>query len=276
MSYTFGAAATDDIAFTLPISLGGDNRACLVLGWWYPTTLTAGRGYWGAGSIFGAEVDATTSEIRLRTDNATTDGEWVTSGAGIVVDQWHFLAFLSATENTTVAGDWRVWVATGSTAPRIMTPAVSVARNGNYTASNAFTVGNKGTTSAAFQGDIGWVSVLNMASADSVGSRGFPRIAASGVITDAEAEDVGRRWVYPIYCGRPNPQENSWGTTTDPIAVTHLPLDALQAPGAASSQSLSPNDVEMTVSGATWTHHQPPIRLGRRWWQTGYIGSGGR
>jgi hypothetical protein len=160
MSYTFGGNTGDDINISLMINLGADNTTCFVAGWWYPTTLTAGRGYWSAGNIFGAEVDTTTSELRLRTDNSTTDGEWVTSGAGIVTNKWHFIAFMNASENTTVPGAWRVWVGDAITAPVIQTPAVSVSRSGDYTGNSAFYVGNKGTDTVAFQGDIGWVMVI--------------------------------------------------------------------------------------------------------------------
>ena len=75
MAYTFGGATTDDITFASAITIGANSRAALICGWWYPTTLTATRKLWSANStgIVGAEIDTTTSELRLRSDNTTDD-----------------------------------------------------------------------------------------------------------------------------------------------------------------------------------------------------------
>jgi hypothetical protein len=267
MSYTFGGATTDDIVATLNATAGADNRGGLIAGWWYPTTLTATRGLWSAGATFGAEIDTTTSELRLRTDN-TTDGQWTTSGLGLVVNEWQFLAFLSATENTTVAGAWRVWRGTASQPPVIQTPSVAVSRSGNYTGNADLYAGNKGTGSLAFQGDIGWlVSILSASQPD---IKQFPRLAASGVITDAEAAEVERRVVYPLWEGRPNAWEVD---SPSSYILSHYPLDQLGAPGFQVSTSLTTFDLALTINGATWTENQPPVRLGRRWMET-RLGSG--
>ena len=262
MSYTFGAGTGDDIAVTSALSLGADNTVTLVAGWWYPTTLTATRGYWSAGSIFGAEVDTTTSEIRMRTDN-TTDGQWVTSGAGIVTNKWQFLAFLAATENTTVAGAWRVWVGDENTAPVIQTPAVSVSRSGNYTGSTAVAIGNKGTGTLAFQGDIGWVM---LAAASAIGINSPFYVSASGVISDAEAKLVEERWVLPLWRGTPNPCHMVTTTPAGSFTMIHLPFDQQLSIASQWSQSTSPaNPLAMTINGATWSENQPPVRLPRDW-----------
>lgn len=263
MAYTFGAGTGDDINITAVGSMGGDNGSVFVAGWWYPTTLTATRGYWSAGNTFGAEVDTTTSEIRLRTDN-TTDGQWVTSGAGITVDKWWFIAFLAALENTTVAGDWRVWVGDAETPPQIITPTVAVSRSGNYVGSTAWTIGNKGTGTLAFQGDIGWVT---MALSSNVGVLNWSHIATSGVIAATEAEMVERRLVTPLWAGRgPDVHEWSPAAMSNQIGVVHFPLDQQGAPAMQMSGSTSPaNPVSLTINGATWTENRPPRCVPRNW-----------
>lgn len=260
MSYTFGAATTNAITFTLSNGLIGDNRQVLVAGWWYPTTLTATRAYWGAGATIGAEVDTTTSEIRLRTDN-TTDGQWVTSGAGITTNKWHFLAFLNAAENTTVAGAWRVWVGDENTAPVIQTPSVSVSRSGNYTSSNAFAVGNKSGGSAAFQGDIGWVSIIW---SENPGINTPLYVGTSGVIADAEATLVEERWILPLWRGTPDPTRYVPGLMNAAYLFAHFGLD-LQPVFVTQLVNGNPASAAATVNGATWSENQPPVRLPRDW-----------
>lgn len=262
MSYTFGAGTGDDIAVTSALSLGADNTQVLVCGWWYPTTLTATRGYWSAGNIFGAEVDTTTSEIRMLTDN-TTDGVWVTSGAGITTNKWHFIAWLCATENTTVAGAWRVWVGDENTAPVIQTPTNSTPRNGNYTGSTAVAIGNKGTGVLAFQGDIGWVSII-AASAPGINSPLY--IGTSGAIADAEAKLVEERWVLPIWRGRPDPMFCVPTTMAGSFTAIHMCFCQAGGPAAQWSNSTGPgNPLAMTINGATFSDNQPPVRMERDW-----------
>lgn len=266
MSYTFGGATADDIVCTSALNMGADNSASFVAGWWYPTTLTATRGYWSAGNVFGAEVDTTTSEIRLRTDN-TTDGQWVTSGAGIDVNRWWFLAFLAATENTTVAGAWRVWVGTADTAPVIQTPAVSVSRSGNYSGATTRYLGNKGTGTLAFQGDIGWGV---FASTTTIGINSPFYIGTSGAIADTEARLVEERWVLPLWRGMPNPLHMVTATQAAAFSLVHMALDVLPAQARQWSSSTTPGGVGLavTVNGATYSQNEPPVRLPLNWVNT--------
>lgn len=258
MSYTFGGGTGNDIVYTTALALGADNTTCLVAGWWYPTTLTATRGYWSAGNIFGAEVDTTTSEIRLRTDN-TTDGQWVTSGAGIVTGKWHFLAFLAATENTTVAGAWRVWVGTADTRPTRITPTVAVSRSGNYTGSTSFYLGNKGTSTLSFQGDIGWAFV-GVASTVGVNSPFY--IGTSGVISDTEAQLVEDRWITPLWMGRPDMNRIITQSLSNSFSFFQCGLDFPGALGYQVSQLTNPNSrIAPTINGATFSEAQPPVRI---------------
>jgi hypothetical protein len=153
MSYTCGAATTDDLATGFN-TVGANDTNCFVAGWWKPTTLTATRGLWSAGNIFGAEIDTTTSELRLRTDN-TTDGQWTTTGVGLTVDQWKFLAFANSCSNTGPTASWVVWSGTNEVAPQRVTVTQATAPNGNFTGSANTYLGNKGTGTLAFQGQLG-------------------------------------------------------------------------------------------------------------------------
>lgn len=200
MAYRFGAGLGDDITWTMATSAGGSSSSILVCGWWYPTTLTATRGLWSCGNTFGAEIDATTDEIRLRTDN-TTDGQWFTAGVDLVVDNWKFLAFLNTCNNTGPAAAWRVWAGSIESAPIACSITPDVTPVGNFTASASFYIGNRGTGTFAFQGDVGDVGVY--ATNTGFGAIQHPfSIATAGTITDTEANFVYERFVIPFWLGR--------------------------------------------------------------------------
>lgn len=160
MPYVFGAATGDDATFTLPFAVGGTGFT-FVSGWWRPTTLTGTRKYWSANStgVFGAEIDAATQNVRVKVDNATTDGEWTVFGAAIL-NEWTFLAIAASINAATPAVEWKVWTGKADAQPieRGLTSAVAMA--GAITGSTAFYVGNAGTGTKAFQGHIANVTVI--------------------------------------------------------------------------------------------------------------------
>lgn len=263
MGFTFGGATSDDINVTGPVTAGADNTASMVAGWWYPTTLTATRGYWSCGTTFGAEIDSTTSEIRMRTDN-TTDGQWLTSGAGITTNKWWFIAWLNAAENTSVAGAWRVWVGDAETAPVEISVSNPTPRSGNYSGSTSYVVGNKGSTGTlAFQGDIGWVSWL-LSSHTTLPNNMF-NLAASGVIDQTEADWNLWNWVQPLWAGTPDIGRAHRHTTN--WYVSHWNLDNAVGPLAynymLSTGALTP--FALTVNEATYTINRPPRQPPHNW-----------
>lgn len=195
MSYTCGAATSDDIA-TILTQLGANSTSCFVAGWWKATTLTATRGLWSAGDTFGAEIDTTTSELRLRTNN-TTGGEWTTTGVELAVNEWKFLAFANSCSNTGATAAWVVWTGTGDTAPTQVTVTQAVAPSGNFIGSTAIVLGNKGTGSLAFQGEIGPAVFARHATS----IQGYVPTTTSGVIDQQGVDIVYERLVLPIWSG---------------------------------------------------------------------------
>lgn len=263
MSYTFGGAATDDISVTSQVQFLTDNTVSFVAGWWYPTTLTATRAYWSAGDVAGSVVGGTTSEISMITDNATTDGVWDTASAGITVNKWWFIAWLAATENTTVPGAWRVWVGDEHNEPVQQTPTNTVTRVGNYTGSTNRTIGNLGTGSLAFQGDIGWVVTLVQ---NAVSSNSPLWVETSGAIATNEADLVRERWVLPIWRGKPDARFciNNGGSMT--FSLLHIDMTQNPAVATQYSSGTSPNErPAITINGATFSENQPPIRFDPYW-----------
>lgn len=257
MAWTYGGGTGDDSTFSGGIqTIGADNGSYLVAGWWYPTTLTAGRGYWSAGNIHGATVGPTTSEMRLVTDN-TTDGVWDSSGAGIVTNEWQFLAWLYATENTTVPGAVRFWRGAANTPPTEISVTNSTARSGNYTGSSSITIGNIGTGVVAFQGDIDWAIFL---ANGVIGINNPFTIGTSGVIDNVVAANVLNRWVLPIWEGGLGLSNYVTATQATSFGVTALGGDTAVAPYGLqynhTNNNFRPNHAP--TNGAIFSAHRGP------------------
>jgi len=201
MSYTFGAGTGDDINTASVLQYGNTNVTTFVAGWWYPTTLTLTRGYWSGGNTFGAEVDTTTSQLRFRTANGTTGGQWTTSGTAITTGKWWYMAFLNTNNNTGTAAAWRCWIGDAETAPVEQTVTVATAPSGTFVGNATAYLGNKGTGTVAFQGDIGWGVFI---SANTSIASILP-IATAGAITNDEASLIYDRLAYPCWRGITKP-----------------------------------------------------------------------
>ncbi len=267
MAATWGGTTGDDVNAATINNNFNDNTVQLIVGTFYPTTLTATRAYWGSGNNLNrAQIDATTSEIRVVLANATTPGQWLTTGAGITTNRWWFVAWLIACENTTVAGDIRVWVGNETQFPTEVTVTNPTPRSGNYTGSTNFCVGNAGATgTSAFQGDIGWLSVVSCITATNAVSTLLPT-AASGVITNGEADYVLRRWVIPFYEGRPPVPVN--GRFDANFHVIHFPIQNATSAGYTSHfvNSATPGSSPVgAVNGITATANTPFVVPPQNW-----------
>lgn len=196
MAYDFGAAASHDTTCSFIIGVGANSRIAIIAGWWRPTTLTATRGLWSAGNTVGAEIDTTTSELRLRTDN-TTDGQWTTTGVGLAVGTPKFLAFALNCYNTGPAAAWRVWAGDVQTPPAEVTVTQATAPVGNFTGSTSVYFGNKGTsTTLAFQGAIEecWTTAF-------ITTDWTMTPLTDGVINQVDADLIYSRMVLPMWAG---------------------------------------------------------------------------
>lgn len=253
MAYTFGGATGDDINWTTG-SVGGTNTFGYAMGWFYPTTLTATRGLFSWGATCGVEIDTTTSELRLRTDN-TTDGQWTTTGVALALNTWSFIAFALTCWNTGPSYGWRLWSGTADTAPVERTVTLATAPVGNFTGSTAFCVGNKGSAGTlAFQGDIGPV-LVGTCGVNNATTNGIPN-ATGGAISQAEADFILSRLVLPFWAGEAAPKviRNSLGSGI----AAFLDLDkvlpvTLELPSGATVVSRVP-----TINGATPSQNRCP------------------
>lgn len=252
MSYTFGANAGDDINFTGGYSLNADNATCLVAGWFYPTTLTAGRRYWSAGPVFGAVVDATTSEMQLLVDG-TTDSVWTTSGAGIVTDKWQFIAFLSSIEVTGTVDEWRVWVGDESTPPAEVSLNHTTLRSGLSGSSTAYTLGNAGSTGVvAFQGDIFSVSFTACTA-----GQGPLFVETGGTISQAAADRILRDLVMPIWEGRATTLAVTPGMTSSNYATEAFDLASPTGIMVHRNRAVGSQELAAIFNGVTYTGNRP-------------------
>jgi hypothetical protein len=195
MSRQWGGATTNTQPITMAVSVGASLRTALITMWVKPTTLTAGRTLWAAATNTRIEIDTTTSELRIRTDN-TTDGQWTTTGVNLVVDEWTFIAVYLSAFNTNGA-EIRVWRGNLMEAPTEVTVTVAVARSGNFTGSTTTAVGNTASGSVSFQGDIEDYAIMV-----STGIEVFKVLTAHGAALDQDAVDWIRQYfIVPVWQG---------------------------------------------------------------------------
>jgi hypothetical protein len=260
--YTFGGATTDDITATTGVTVGsGGGVFCA--GWWYPTTLTATRGLWAMQTTMGAEINTTTSELRLRTNN-TTDGQHTTTGAGLVVNEWRFLAFWWYGNNTGPNSQWSVWSGNLNTPPAACTITVATAPAGNFTGASTFYVGNMATASQAFQGDVAEVLFLNHANQsgdETLTTFGLPNTTAAP--TAAITANIYNRFVLPCWQGDYGIVIN--GLTRSAWTSSYYPLDGPIMHLRVGNSGVAPvsTPVAPTVNGATLSARRAPREVTR-------------
>jgi len=255
-----GAATSDDVSVTIGGTIGGQTRYGLCAGWWCPTTLTATRKLWGAALIHGVEIDTTTSELRVRSDN-TTDGQWTTSGVGLAVDKWTFVAYVNNYDTGTTLAH-RLWSGEIGSPPVSRTLTQAVAPSGAPTGSTNLAVGNAGSAGTlAFQGHAD--SFYWIASRQNGNATTHPLyFTAAATITAACEALLYERIIYPMWAGTyfPLPSPGAYGSSTTSGEFGGLSLDTLDPAkrfmhtGAAA---LSPY-VVTAWSGATVSARRGP------------------
>lgn len=241
----------------------------LICGWWRPTTLTAGAGLWSFGSPGGARIASTTSEISLHTGNATTNGEWITSSAGLTINTWSFLAFFYTGNDTGPTDIWKVWSCNNLETPPISrTITQVVAPVGNHTnGSNIFCVGNVGNGGTqAFQGQVASMQLYQGSQA----TRGSFRLSGtSGVLSSSEEDYIYRTFILPAWkfgsfwphIGSNLERGPDWGMYMAPLDTSLRMRRFDTAIGASISGAGSSGGVvskEMppsTINPAEWNNH---------------------
>lgn len=197
MAYTFGGSTTDDINWTSATALTASGSRLFVGGWFYPTTLTAGRAYWGDSNTSRLRVGSTTSEIEWVCDR-TTDTVITTSGAGITTDKWWFIAAAVSGFNTGPVDEAYIWVGDADNPPRSISTSLS-AGSGNTPGNASFGIGNGGGSgSVSFQGDIDMIYAIQEATnnADSL----FASISSGQFLTPQDF--ILPRYVMPLWLGQ--------------------------------------------------------------------------
>jgi hypothetical protein len=219
MAYTFGGTTGDDLTWTESASpWGASQRSELVCGWYYPTTLTAGRALWSVGAVSRCVIAPTTSEIDIFVDR-TTDSQDRTNGLGLTLNRWHFIAILSNHSNTAAVDEYRIWRGYDTEEPvSIPLATAPVAGSGNATTSTVVTVGNiQATGTSAWQGDIGRFDYV-------VGTTQLALVPNNfGLISDEEGNNAFRKLVIPIWQGK-FPTFYGSGTQSN-NGITHVVWD---------------------------------------------------
>lgn len=243
------------------------NTVGLIAGWWYPTTLTAGRFYFSAAASsstinYGIKVGTTTSTLQMNSCT-TVSGLWTATAdanvfpSGIQTDKWWFIAGAYSVVSTPAVA-WVMWLGDAQTPPTPMTVVQNTAPTTGLTSSNLSVVGNSSTTGTdSFQGDIGTVHIINSTISTSY-QFGIP-VATGGVITSAEQTLIEQRLVNPLWRGdtpRPNWFPGRTGTVSTTYDMTTNPPTYSYASGLTVTRSAVGTASGMTVS----SRREPVVR----------------
>jgi len=258
VAFTFGATTATRITGNVTGSFSAANTDNLVCGWFYPTTLTAARGYWSLGATL--SVATTTSELSFLVAG-TTSQTYTTSGAGIAINNWYFIAVLWS--NTSLATNVRIWLGTVDTAPIELTLTPSGTLN-TPTPSTSIVIGNTGAGTAALQGSIDYISGIVSTGAALTGPTNILGISAHGVITQEEANYVLERFVRPLWLNNHltawGPVPGSYVSAGTSICIfidLNIPLPVVKFINYLNANSISP--LITTVASATLAQ----IRVGK-------------
>ena len=257
MAFTFGATTGDDITWTESASTWGQNqRSGVICGWYYPTALTAGLALWGIGANHRAVLSATSGEIDVFFQRATTNTQYTTSGLGLAVNQWHFIALAMNNFNTGVITSWKAWRSVGTDTPSAVAINVVTAGVGTATGSTIPTIGNLGSAgTSAFQGDIGRFDYLVETVANSLSDN---TNGSLGVTVERRIfEDI----VLPIWQGQTPTFYKSGQNSNNGITHTAIDLDRCGDYGRTLRLGATNITMDRTVaiSGATPSLNRAPI-----------------
>jgi len=255
MPYTFGAATSDYVSPSV-LNVLSANQVSMVAGWFYPTTLTAGRALWTtvAGTNNRLEIDTTTSQLRWLTASPTTQGVFTISGNAIVTNKWQFIALVSSRAGSTES--LAVWQATESDPPTLMTITQVTAPAGSFVAGITFVIGNaSAAATSAFQGDIGPFTMMAHTNVNNLG----PLVTTSAQVIDAACQNVIQRFVIePCWRSQLNASQIMPATTLG--NAYYLPMNDRTTRNIRRSGSTSTQTTGLlTVSGATQAASRHPF-----------------
>lgn len=237
MPLTFGAASSDVAQLSLVTNAGLTGSAFLYTGWFYPTTLTAGRCLItpsGSNPSFqySTKVGTTTSTLQLSSNTGTTAGLWTATAdstlfpSGITTNAWWFIAGLcSVITGPTVA--WRMWIGNESISPTAMTITQTTAPAGVVGGGTLVFVGNDRSPAAsptsAFQGDIGQITWISC----TTGVNTLLPIAAAGTISVDEELLIQQTYVQPVWLGQAFGRYPKDGVTGYDIGSSEMRLNPM-------------------------------------------------
>lgn len=263
MPLTFGAA-TSNYSNIVTLSFGTSGLAGLFTGWFYPTTLTAGRYLFSMGTNsttanFGVKVGTTTSTLQLSSATATP-GLWTATAdttlfpSGIVTNQWYFIAGLcSIVTGPTVS--WRMWIGTESTPPTPMTITQNTAPAGALATGTTYIGNNSNVGTASFQGDIGQIMFLY-----ATGSTTSPLpIATAGTISADEALLIEQTYLLPVWLGNhPAHYGRDGATATEWVIVENRYGNNYLRQNLSATASTVISRTDGTTSGTTVASSEHP------------------
>ena len=254
MPFTIGAGTTDVIV-PPSTTVGARPSGFWIMGWFYPTTLTAGRKLYSWGSLWAIQIDSTsTANLRFIADNNTTDDTKRTTDAAMSTNNWYFVAALNNCSSAATT-QWSVWFGDGLNPPTKRTLTNVATASGNLLTGTGPRIGNgQAGATVAFQGDMGWWAFKNLNASST-----YPLDALDGATIAAEEDLFEKSYVLPAWRG-----DFRWLWDQQQMGATTLaknggflvcPMDNARRVYSATGVS------QLTVTGATLSNNREPRPL---------------
>lgn len=259
MPYTNGAGSGDDINHTRTTA-GLAALMNLVMMWVNPDSTGGGAGgdfLFSLGNVTGIAQGTTSSaEIRLTNDHVTTDGVFETTDVGLVAGEWRFIACLMSA----ISGSFvpRVWTGTADKPPVLHAGTTVTAASGNVTSSATVTVGNRGTGSVSFAGQIGQTCHLQ-AVAGTSGSSGWGRLFTVAGTGNAVAEaELLARVIQPAWRDMSIIRDMCVGAQAGNHDMTFFPMNSLIVDRLTYAATVVTNSGLAVANGSTISQQREP------------------
>jgi hypothetical protein len=257
MPYTNGAGSGDDLTISRTTS-GLSTLLTLFMTWIKPDSLGGGANgdfIFSLGNVTGiAQGTTSAAEIRITNDHATTDGVWETTDVGLVAGEWKFLAVMM--HAATASFRATVWSGTADNPPKLNLATSVTAASGAVTSSASHTLGNRGTGSVAFAGQIGQTAVIQMVAGSAAGDIG--KTYTAGSINLAGDAELLSRVINPAWRDMATIRQNcmqSFGVNHD---MTFFPMNGPVVDRVNYTATNSTNAALLTVNGSTVSQEREP------------------
>lgn len=227
MAYVFQQSSTDNISFTLPVSMWGSDSIGLITGWYWLTAAALNATFWHAGTdANAARIMSVTTNLRVYSDTNATNG-YADFGSSISTGKWMFLAVCMRISGS-LLGNGVLWLGDVNTPPQDVGGGVANTGSGTAVTGTNARIGSDVSLGYSFDGYAADVSVFVSKTNSNANFFGHSPATAFNTATETR---ILNEFVMPIWRGdyasafHPDKRRTAVvGTAEQDGFLVHMPL----------------------------------------------------